>query len=251
MNVQQRATFQFPPLKEVAFEINFDSRLKIEAKISNYQDKIIEDLPKFAEEHSLKGFPEMAMPDLVRGMGTRLFVFENEQRSEILKISSSNFNYVTKQYVSFDTYKQKLKEFLDKFNDIFKIERFKRIGLRYINNIEIDSQDGIYDFTKYVKPVLNLDSIPLSEVITGFAEIRLKKDDKKLTIRSGLIGEAFKREVNRKVGIYVLDLDCYKDEEAESGNFDTKIDEFHEVIETEFLNSVTEEYKEIMRGRST
>ncbi len=247
MNKPQREKFPFPPVKEVAFEVNFDSRLKIDKEISDYQDKIIKDLPKFTWEHSLKSVPEIAVPELVRQMGTRVYVFENEQRSEILRISCSNFNYITKGYVSFDDFKRKLKNYFEKFCELYQIEIFKRIGLRYINNIEIKKVNGFYDFTKYIVPFIALNHFPINDIITTFAEVRLNKSDKKLTIRSGLIGEATRREDSQKVGIYILDFDCFNDIESKREDFDKVIVDFHDLIEDEFLASVTKEFKEYMR----
>jgi len=74
--------FDYPPLREVAFEINFDAKLMIERDIANFQNQIIEDFPEFSDEFAIStAFPEGLPENIRKQMSGNRYVFENKQRS--------------------------------------------------------------------------------------------------------------------------------------------------------------------------
>src|SRR4030067_3582542 len=147
MKTTQGKTFKHPPLKQVAFEINFDIVLKIEQQIALYQDMIRTRLPIYDPEVEVSTVPEVFKPDL----GKKYFVFRNKEKTKTLRASSSNFNYIVDDYSNFASYINDVISYSTDFCKTYEITTFNRMGLRYINNLDIPMRNGVYDFTHYVK----------------------------------------------------------------------------------------------------
>jgi len=245
--VKKGEKFEHPPLREVAFEINFDAKLIIEENIAKFQDQIIEDFPEYSDELAISTvLPEGLPENLKAQIGGKRHVFENKKRTKMIRVSNSKFNYIVKDYQDFENYLKEVQRYCKNFCDLNAIKKFNRIGLRYINNIAIPSKNGTYNITDYVKPVIQMDRFDQKELITFISEIRLRKVTRKLSLRTGLVAEG-KWDANERVGIYALDLDCYSDSESEPSNLEKNIRDFHGLIEDEFLSSLTDKYVNIMR----
>ena len=80
------------------------------------------------------------------------FLLFNIERTERLKFSRDTFIYETIKYTSYDEIKDKVKEFIDIVNKNGTEEVFNRIGMRYINNIELpfSKKEEIFDWTDYI-----------------------------------------------------------------------------------------------------
>jgi len=66
-----------------------------------------------------------------------------------------------------------------------------------------------------------------------------------MVIRAGLVPQ-----IEEPRGrIYVLDFDAFVTEKDQPSEIDAVLDELHHQIQVEFLEHVTDEYKEIMRGK--
>jgi uncharacterized protein (TIGR04255 family) len=236
---------KFPPLQQVAFEINFAPHLRVEDKIADFQDEIKADFPNYVSEIVLR-LPTSAHPpprrreeQPVQPVKTHSFGSLDGQRT--LKVSTVNLNLLVLNYLHFDDYVSSASKCLDAALDKFQLREIFRIGLRYINFIKVERTDGRFDYKRYVRPLL-ADEIE-RRVDTFLLEVSELYGEKKLTVRSGLLESPTESEGRE----YVLDFDCFSQRKQTVGPIRPILTSFHDTIEERFHNVVTEGYLHYMR----
>lgn len=232
--------FDNPPLREVAFELRFAPLLKVQRDLADFQDLIVEDYPTYGTEKIS-----------VNGEKLHSWRFTSEDQSRTVRVTERSFGFITNRYQSFETYKSELLKRLESFHEIFKITSFHRMGLRYINNIPLNSERPQASLLEYVNPVLDLKRFQADKISQFACEIRLSKESGQLTIRTGLIGIGAKADGDiRSEPIYILDLDFYQ-EGVSRNSITALLDTFHGEIQIEFLTQVREVYIGVMQKKKT
>ncbi len=231
--------FPRPAVKEVAFEIRFSPRLRIREQLWQFQDLIANDYPDASEDQMLI-HPERLTP---------AHVFSNPAELRSIKISQENFVVSVLRYTTYEEFKELALSRAGEFCKTFSIERFVRVGLRYINHIEVGAQQPLIMLQRYVNAPLRFDRFEASTVTQLLSEFRLRFQKHQMTLRGALLqvpdpGGSYAQP---SPYIYVLDLDCYAENETLS-SLSSLLDVFHEAIQIEFLRHVTEEYKRTMRS---
>lgn len=233
-----RKKFNYPPLKEVAYEVIFQPKLKIIEKLADFQDAIAGEYPHIGEEQ-LVPFPMPAQP-LSNNIRQR-YVFENLERTRIIRVAIDRFNIVEKNYDSFISFSKELRKlwgvFIKEMGDI----KAKRIGLRYINELKIPYSKGNANICKYVKPYYNEKMFKGQNIIGMNIEARVQEHDESMTIRSGILRDET-IDSNRYL-IYSLDYDCYQQGEKLPGNPTKQLKKYHDLIENRFLSDIEPSYK--------
>jgi len=234
-----------PPLKEVAFEINFAPHLRVEDKIADFQDEIKGDFPDYAAEIALR-LPTSVYPAVgpreqqpVQPVRSHSFISSDGQR--IVKVSTVNLNLVVRNYLHFDDYLQSASKCLNVALQKFQIQEILRIGLRYINFVKVDQKR--LGLNRFVHPVLT-DQVR-GRADTFFVEITEVLDNKKLTTRTGLLSSQNEGETRE----CVLDFDCYSDQKQtiKPTEIQQVLTDFHDTIEARFHAAVTEGYLQYMK----
>ena len=236
-----------PPLSEVAFEVTFPRQFLVENRIAEFQQAITMHYPVTSDEFMVRIPPSLGFgkPPKVGGavvMPVRTFVFQNETGARSVKASVVNVNFVVTDYKDFAEYKSALLKVLEAALRIFELRRVERIGLRYINRIGIERIKGTSAFHEYVRSPIDL-SFFGSHILSNFLlEARFDlEESKKLAIRGGLLPLAENNEVRYS---YLLDLDSYSDNPGSISQetLPALLDDYHEIIETEFRRSITDRY---------
>lgn len=239
-----------PPLSEVAFEISFPRQFLVENKIAEYQKEVEKDYPHSSDEFIVRLPPVVAFGKAPRqdtsGLTpVRSFVFQNPDGSRKIKLSVVNLNFLVTNYKDFEDYKNALLPVLSSGFKIFQLNRVERIGLRYINKISVPIECGVHGYQDYVRSAIDLSPFTDKQLIHFLTEVRLEVGtQRKFTVRGGLV-PADSDAPNR---IYLLDLDCYSEEAVTAIEQDlpTMLEEFHDLIEAQFIQSVTEKYRNYM-----
>jgi len=200
------------------------------------QDRLAEDYPEVTEETS-------PQPD---GRLVRAYVFSNPSSRRLIKASQENFVVVFNSYSTFEEFKAEAVTRTAEFSHQFEVTTYHRVGLRYVNHIELPALDGIRILRRYVNLPIDfghLDEPTIEQLLTEF---RLKVRSYRLTVRGALIPFPTKPQEL----LYILDLDCHGTGQLQVASLPTLLDEFHHEIQVRFLEHVTEEYKGIMRRRT-
>jgi hypothetical protein len=98
---------------------------------------------------------------------------------------------------------------------------------------------------KYVNAPVDFARFDPESIEQFMTEFRLRAGPHKLTVRSAMIQVPTKAELL----LYILDLDCYAFGVRDPTLLPELLDQFHERVQVRFLEHVTEEYKQIMRGQ--
>lgn len=230
-----REIFPHPAVKDVAFEIRFAPRFRINEQLWQFQDSIVNKYDSFSRENSLQA----------DGRIIPVHVFTNNEASTLIKVSESNFVFAATQYITYELFKAEALKCVEEFCGIFNVATCQRVGLRYINHIELPEARPFNVLEHYVNVPLKLDSIDIQTVTQLLSEFRMKYDTHQMTIRGALL------QVPPPVSsyVYVLDLDCYAEMQNRIG-LESVIDTFHHAIQLQFLQHVTENYKNVMRDKS-
>lgn len=167
---------------------------------------------------------------------------------------------VTKDFI-FLTYKKYLnyQDFIDPFLSTYKelIRQnpdltAKRLGMRYINNVEI-GQGDTFEWNEY----LNLDLLSIlnvpekkEEISRAFhiLELNFTDDDMKLKYQYGMHNPDYPALIKQK--IFVLDFDAYKNGSLSSDEIEHLIPSFHDKIEALFERSIKDKLRETMNERN-
>ena len=226
--------FPHPAVREVAFEIRFAPRLRIQKELWKFQDVVANAYPEASEENGLQ-------PD---GRIVAFSVFANSATKRVMKISQENFAVIANSYTTFEEFKSEATTQAETFCRLFDISGLRRIGLRYINHIELEGEDKIAALQKYVNVPLTFERLDRNTIRQLLTEFRFESGPYKLTVRGALL----QLPVEAKMHLYILDLDCCS-ESGETPLIGTVLDDLHNEIQKQFLLHVTEQFKEVMRGR--
>lgn len=225
--------FPKPAIREVAFEIRFPTRLRVNAELWKLQDEIVSHYPIVTSESAL----------LAGSSPLSVSVFQNPASGRLLKVSQENFAVVFTRYSRFEDFKDEVLDKVNRFCNKFEITVLGRVGLRYVNNIITEGNPS--EVLRYVRPIADFERIPISCVDQFVTEVRLRERGHLVTLRGVLLAPF---DDGRR--IYVLDIDCYTERETGIEAISRLLDSYHETAQAFFLDHITEEYKNVMRGRS-
>ena len=220
--------FSNPPLREAAFEVRFNPLLKIHRDLSIFQENIAAQYPVLGKDNALAGSEQI-----------ETFLFKSEDTKNIVRVSIRSFGFSTLAYRGYVPFKKELLEKTELFCKCFGIENFKRVGLRYINNIELEERQGWFNFTELIRPLIDLERLSAREISRFAQEIALRKDLGQLTIRSGLMPLPVQASSGSKKAVFVLDLDFDTEEPAALQQLSSMVDGFHNEVEAAFLRQIT------------
>lgn len=238
MTFQTKQPYSHPPLKEVAFEVKFNPRLKVMSSIAEFQEKIADEYPEISKQ--------LLVPrteDSVPGVG-EILLFENEKRSRIIRVAVDTFGFIVKDYNTFSEYDSERTRLWDLFEDRTGKSKMKRIGLRYINQLRFPYPD--VDFRDHVKLHHREEAIRQDdELARAMVEVRLKREGVRFTIRAGVRG--LNTDDKSTYLDYLLDYDCFQWSEDFRDTSRLEVSKYHDIIEDQFESDIRDSYREFMR----
>jgi uncharacterized protein (TIGR04255 family) len=227
--------FRSPAVREVALEIRFSPRLRIIPEVWRVQDRLSDSYPQVGEESTPQS----------DGRIIPTYVFANPLSRGIIKVSQENFLVAFNAYKSFEDFKAEVVMRVSDFSREFEVKTFQRVGLRYVNHIELSAEDGIHQLQEYINTPIDFGRFDPDSIEQFLTEFRLKVGPHKLTVRGAMIPVP----TNVQQLLYVLDLDCYSVGRSESSALPTLLDEFHHEIQIQFLEHTRDKFKSIMRRK--
>ncbi len=126
-------------LSRVSFEIRYFPLLEIDTDIVIFQKEVRDELPIYTAEKAVKQDP-------ITGLFNeqKIHRFRKEDEELTIIITTTSFSIQVKKYKKFETYREMIKNFTDKFFKKFQgIEKLEFLGLRYINNFEFKIEGSI------------------------------------------------------------------------------------------------------------
>ena len=228
--------FDHNPIKEVAFEVRYPFNLQVQRDLCEVQKRVRDEYPKFQieEVESIEGSP------------AKIHTFWSSDGTRSVRVSEDRFIIVFTKYETFEIFQTEALARTEAFCDIFSITQFQRVGLRFVNNVEVPRENNAYQITKIMNPFIDIKRVTESGPMRFSLEVTMRKPSCLLTIRTAFAG----KPPEQPGAIYLLDLDAYVHNEIPIGDLGKLSQELHHQIQLEFLGHITEFYKGIMRGQS-
>lgn len=223
---------EFPanPIREVDFEIRFPPRLRVPPELWRFQEDLEAEYPDVGLETAL----------LPNGATVSVTVFQNQVKARVIKVSPQNMALAFSAYSNFEEFKEEVLKRSARFCEIFNVPSLTRIGLRYVNEIPLPTQQP-ESMTGYVKPLLEFDRIPLESVQQFALQVAAKLEDHMILVRTAMLAGPIRT--------YILDIDAYTETVKPTTEIGALLDRFHDTAQRVFLDHVTNEYKQVMRGK--
>ena len=222
------------PLIETVFEIRFPAEPAIECN----RDKLYKKIENI--------YSKVLVPVAVIGKAIALepYRFESTDGNNGIIISINKFAFYCKKYKGFNSFKTETIRLFSIFEEIFKIQKLRRAGLRYINIIPFIRENDIIPVENY----LNIKIVLPNSITTDFKNLSLifvsqTKEGGSLTTR---IESAISND-KKQEGI-ILDFDYAQEGDLYFSQIDKYLEESHNNTKYIFKQLIADNYKKVMRG---
>ena len=173
--------------------------------------------------------------------------FRKKDRSHNLNVNMKFLYIECLKYHSFEALSDELFLVIDKLVGSFPDLQFGRLGLRYINSIEIDDEPNPTEWSAYIKNSLltKIDIVTPDQITRIFNIFEFMYDDMNLRFQYGMHNPDFPAAILKKV--FILDYDAYSKGVFTYADVKTKLKLFHEKISELFEFSIEDALRDRMR----
>lgn len=245
--------FPNPTVKQVIFQINFQTLFYLENRIGELQSLIMKKFPKSSllnrQQVIFTDLGPEEKPIIPQNEESRrtIWRFESEDQKIQLNILNNSLDITSSFHKTYDSnendnFRDVIKFVLDIFFEITNIPLISRMGLRYVDECPVFSNDN-ESFLKYYKsafPIGTRFDLKDSEGMNFNALVN--RGEYKLIYQ-----ELLQKDENDSYK-FIMDFDGFAENINAEGYLNI-CDDLHKIISVEFLeNSITEEFKEYMRN---
>ncbi len=244
--------FANPLVKRVIFAMRFPNLFFLGDRIGDFQVKVMREFPKselllrrpllLTEEADTEKIEQMVSDLKDREGANRVWQFESK-RGVKLEVTSNSLSLVSTSHKSYRHGDEGLfRDIVDSvtahFYELTQIPVVNRIGLRYINECPIfeNNSDG---FREHYNTAFPLDRFPLEDATAMDYKAVVGRPPHKLRYIESVQGEG----ENRKL---ILDFDAWSEDIDPNATMETT-DELHDIISSEFRNTIKEPILQYMR----
>ncbi|KKL10872.1 hypothetical protein LCGC14_2551500 [marine sediment metagenome] len=231
-----KENFKTNYLIQVAYEIRFPTDLTIKNKIPEFQGSIKDNFSIYEEGYS---FPLTFQPkeDLSNLMN---YKFLNENKSVELYLNNYTiFGLRTKNYPGYKIFLKNFMENVKRFIEISNVNKITRLGIRYINSIQLEED---FDESNQLKNkyVISLLDEKYGKEIFDSQRIDLRYHEKEFEIHQQFI---FRKNPNNFYEL-LIDLDnSLKDSiKMDLRDIEDKLNKLHYLIKTKFFEMITDHF---------
>lgn len=227
-------------LKQVLVRVDFQNSL------ANYEKGLIPSVPKsissafpnFVEDklNLLNIEVKKPIPYMIPEQRI-LWTYYAKDTKKHTRIEPTDFYIQYDEYDSFENLKSDLRLVLESLKKGYGELNITRIGLRYIDEIEIKGEDDIYDWKKYLNPKLySAISLPTQKerrfISRAFSNLEFNYGNHNLILKYGMFNPDYPSPIKKKS--FILDSDAYKRDNIPSEDSYDILDELHNRISNFF-----------------
>ena len=237
-------------LKEVIVKIDLVS--PISSIINELDNEIIKkSLESFPIDEPKKGFTQEVSfsPDELKTQRKEFteWNFFGRSREKLLRISPSSFFISVYDYLNFVDLRNDFLKIHDIFFKVHKDTQPSRLGLRYINQFDLEKEiSNPFEWKKYINSdLLGLFNFSVEDSKTSriFHNLEFVFDEQfNLRFNFGLNNPDFPSPIKKK--IFTLDYDAYYKGLLDIESIPDSLDKFHNSIQSLFEKNITDK----MRG---
>lgn len=220
------------PLFEAVFEIRFPGEPAVECRRDEF----------FALARG--EFPMVWVPPLGVGQFPALssYHFRSADEKSSLMIAINRFAYSTQIYAGFASFKRETMKYMTSFVEKFGLQKLNRAGLRYVNIIPFNREQGLLPIERYFQFHVEVPPAKPSQVSNLSLGYSVPRNDGSLTIRIECVTSPDQRPA------FLLDFDYAKEKELTVDHLEKYLDESHQETKLFFETIVTDEYRDYMKG---
>lgn len=176
-------------------------------------------------------------------------IFEFEKEKLKISLSCNSLIFELKKYTTFEDFLNIFTRIFGKFEELYKNDiSYKRLGLRFINNIPID------DISKIDYIDTNLFSIyNFAESLTNLSlnrymeQLSFKSDDSNVIFNFGINNPNYPAPLIKK-NDFILDMDVSTKDFPSEKTIIALLDNFHRIIQDLFEKSITSNLRSELNG---
>lgn len=174
--------------------------------------------------------------------------FYGRNREKYVTLNSNVLIISYKEYESFASFSDNINRIVKKMYDIFDDVQIKRMGIRYINTITLNSEN-LFDWTGYINDAL-LSQLSFKAESSDFTRLLTKLEYKygynRLTFQYGMFNPNYPSKIKDKVFVldYDYSTDSFTDNPKDVIHF---VNEAHDAIEEMFEKSIEDELRKEMK----
>ncbi len=236
--------YQSNYLTHVIFRVDFPKILRLDRTDppAQFQDTIMGSFPHLNERKTRSLSIDMQNSSAVAKQEEMpQWEFMNKEKTQKIIIESTSFVQEFLKYTRFPEFFDVLKETLESFFQIYPMSICTRLGLRYINRIKIDVGDPLNWENLLFAPLYETNIKLISDPNTlkrSMHSLELKEGKYNLRFNYGIFNSEYPNPVARKE--FILDYDCYYDEEEETSRVFDMVKEFNMIITKWFEKSISD-----------
>ena len=218
---------------------------------------VLEKFPIMEEKESIEKQVQVSIDQkdsvIVNEKRFKQWIFWDISRKNCLQINADSIVFVIKSYTKFSDLRELYTTLLKGAENYYPSIKFKRIGLRYVDQIELDNKKRVnkwYDFWKKYINLKLLKGIDFceKELESGLTRqmnlIETDYGDFNVRFQYGIFNSDYPA-INKKK-VFVLDTDVYATGIFEYDECDQYIINFHQKAKNYFEKSIRESLKIIM-----
>ncbi len=243
----KRIIYEHNPLNEVICQLRFPPILKITNQDPvEFQEQIRGKYPLFETR-----IPEL--PSNVSELSNILKLDLKDQKSYIFKSPDSSWrvhlgreslSIVTSNYIRYEDFKDRLREILDIFSEVYKPFNYQRVGLRYQDiitrsELQLEEKDWSELISKEIAAEFH-DEHFADSLDFFFKQLQFSLERGNVTFRHGIV-DVEKSDGGGSERGYILDADFYTQTEiGQNHEIFGCLDEFNQYARNLFRFSITE-----------
>jgi uncharacterized protein (TIGR04255 family) len=174
--------------------------------------------------------------------------FFSRDKTKFARLERQCFLVQYKSYESFDVLKDDFLPLLKSLEETFPEATISRLGLRYIDTIEIDEPSPL-DWDKWIDPkLLGVLAVPrgcdIQLIARAFQRLEFNYDDMSLNFQYGMYNPDYPAPIRRKQ--FTLDTDAFCTGLLKKEEIPERLEEFHSRIKELFEDCITEALRDKM-----
>lgn len=234
-------------ITNVICRVDFPEILKLKTEEpKEFQDEIRKEFPRFEKDFH---------PEEIKGTKIEKYFytwkFFDKEKDKSLNLSCKHLVLEFFKYDNFEEFKKLWERIFSLTREIYKIDFFTRLGVRFINKIELRRGNAL-DWNGYISGKLISNHKHFTDwnqnIVRAMHQLAFNRDEIKIIINYGIFNEDYPNHLTKKQ--FVLDYDCYTDFEIDSSKVKEKISEHHKIIYDLFENSIGSKSRKIMGERN-
>lgn len=178
-------------------------------------------------------------------VGTHWF-YHGKDRKRRAVVAPEHFLVEYDVYKSYDELKSHFLPILEQlFKSVNELQA-RRFGLRYINHITI-AENNVFDWSDYLNDLIRLPiemAQDKTEIVRAFNIFSISDGDMILQSQYGMYNPDFPAPIKNK--LFILDFDAYTEGLLDFEQVQSRLDKFHDAIESLFESLITDKLRDIM-----